>query len=192
MDVSSFMGGRWLRHTDLPTPLQNWTIQGVAEESVGQGSKAEDKVCIVFAEFPAKPAALNKTNLERVVRLYTVQSSNWIGQQLLVYRAKTTFSGKEVLCVRVNAPGIIPPLNEEGNVETIYDTMGVPYVHRPPAVQPVAPPPVATPVPQPAPVQAPAPVPAPQPVQPPPAPAAPQTEAAPWGSDAAKENPPST
>ena len=59
MDVSSFMGGRFLTHLDLPAQTQVWTIKDVKQRLVG----ADQKVCIWFHQH-AKPLGLNKTNLK--------------------------------------------------------------------------------------------------------------------------------
>ena len=62
MDVSSFLGGNFLTHVDLPLPYQVWTIGKADQQLVG----TDQKICLTFAEFPAKSLGLNKTNLRRV------------------------------------------------------------------------------------------------------------------------------
>jgi hypothetical protein len=113
MDVSSFLSGNFLTHLDLPQPSQVWTIQQAAPQLVG----TDQKICISFAEYPAKPLGLNKTNLRRIVDLYGTQAESWIGKQLQVYRSTTTYSGKVMQCVRVCGPGQAPP-------EPVCDTQG--------------------------------------------------------------------
>ena len=49
-DVSPFFGGNYLTHSDLPQPFQIWTINKVDHQMVGQGSSAEEKVCVRFSE----------------------------------------------------------------------------------------------------------------------------------------------
>ena len=44
MDVSSFMSGNWLCHTDLPQPTQVWTIRAVSQQLVG----TDTKICVQF------------------------------------------------------------------------------------------------------------------------------------------------
>ena len=137
MDVSSFMGGNFLTQLDLPQPSQAWTIAGVDQQLVG----TDQKVCLTFAEFPAKPLGLNKTNLRRIAELYSTNAGNWNGKQLLVYRSTTTYSGATRLCVRVCGATQAPP-------DPICDQQGsaVPY-QMPQQAVPVQP--VAAPVQQP-------------------------------------------
>lgn len=78
MNVSSFLGGNYLTHTDLPLPLQTWTIGKVDQQLVG----TDQKICITFGEFPTKPLGCNKTNLRRIVELYGLDGAAWSGKQL--------------------------------------------------------------------------------------------------------------
>jgi len=128
MDVSSFLGGNFLTHLDLPAPVQTWTIAKVEQQMVGQGANAEEKICVRFSEFPSKPLSLNKVNLRRIVRLYTTDATQWIGKQVLIYRSQTTYASDMVLCVRVNTPGVVPPLNERQLPEPILEKNGLPFV----------------------------------------------------------------
>jgi len=100
MNVSSFMSGNFLTHLDLPLPSQVWTISQADQQLVG----TDTKVCLKFAEFAAKPLGCNKTNLKRIVSLYGLDASAWLGQQLLVYRTTTSYGGKLMQCVRVADP----------------------------------------------------------------------------------------
>ena len=136
MDVSSFMGGNFLTHLDLPQPYQVWSINTVDQQLVGQGKTAEQKICVTFSEH-AKPLALNKTNLKRIAELYGTDANAWIGKQMLVYRSNTTFGNDTVLCVRVCGPAQAPP-------DVICDAQGNAVAYQPvvtapaPAAQPVA------------------------------------------------------
>ncbi|MEO2049631.1 MAG: hypothetical protein ABGX16_23990, partial [Pirellulales bacterium] len=115
MDVSSFLSGNYLTHLDLPLPLQAWTISKADQQLVG----TDQKVCVTFAEYPAKAIGLNKTNLRRIVELYGLDGTAWTGKQLQVYRSTTTYSGKVMQCVRVCGPGQAMPdpvCDAQGNV----------------------------------------------------------------------------
>jgi hypothetical protein len=105
MDVSSFLSGNFLTHLDLPLPLQVWTIQSAAPQLVG----TDQKICISFAEFPAKPLGCNKTNLTRIAELYGTNADGWIGKQMQVYRSTTSYSGKVMQCIRLAGPGQATP-----------------------------------------------------------------------------------
>ena len=124
-DVTSFMGGTFLTQLDLPQPYQVLQLSKVDKQQVGQGSNAEDKVCVTFAGDP-KALALNKTNLKRIAKLYSPDANSWIGKSLLVYRSTTTFSGETTLCVRVCGPQQAPP-------DPICDANGNAVVYQPQA-----------------------------------------------------------
>ena len=115
MNVSSFLNGNYLTHQDLRLNVQVWTMSKVDQQLIGD----KTKICVTFADFPAKPLALNKTNLRRIVGLYGVEAELWIGKQLRIYRSQTTFAGKGELCVRVCGPDQDPP-------DPIYDLQGNP------------------------------------------------------------------
>ena len=161
MDVSSFLGGNFLTHLDLPAPWLTWTVSQVQQQLVG----TDQKICLIFAEFPAKPLACNKTNLARAAELYSTNANAWTGRPLLVYRSTTTFQGTSRLCVRVCGPQQAPP-------DPICDQQGNAVPYQPQPLQPMA----LQPAPQTAPVQPPA--------------GAPPSPVVPWETDAATESSP--
>ena len=77
MDITSFLGGQFLAHVDLPAPFQVWTIKDAKAQIVG----TDNKVCVFFNEHH-KPLGLNKTNLKAIAQGYTVDSTQWIGRPL--------------------------------------------------------------------------------------------------------------
>lgn len=99
MDVSSFLGGRFLTHLDLPQPSQTWTVRAVTQEQI----QTDTKVCLHFNEH-AKPLGLNKTNLKIVAQAFGVQAQGWIGKAIELYRDQTFFQGKQMPCVRLRIP----------------------------------------------------------------------------------------
>ena len=142
--------------------MQTWTIAKVDQQMVGQGAQAEEKICVTFSEFRSKPLSMNKTNLKRIVRIYTTDATEWIGRQVLIYRSQTTYGSEMVLCVRLNTPGIVPPLNENRLPEPILEKNGLPFVPQRSATAQVPVQPVTAPQNPPASPQPPA-----QPVAPP-------------------------
>jgi len=126
MDVSSFLSGNFLTHVDLPQPLQVWTITKADQQLVG----TDHKICISFAEFPAKALGLNKTNLQRIADLFGLDAAAWAGKQLQVYRSTTAYSGKSMQCVRVCGTSQLP-------LESVCDAQGT-AVPAAPQQQPVA------------------------------------------------------
>ncbi len=136
MDVTSFLTGNFLTHLDLPQPQQVWTIQQANQQLVG----SDQKICVNFSEYPAKPLGCNKTNLKRIVSLYGLDASAWIGQQLLVYRSTTAYGGKSMQCVRVVGPQQ-QPLDDND-----MPTQAVALQSAAPAAQPAVQQPVVAPV----------------------------------------------
>ena len=136
MNVSSFLSGNYLTHLDLPLPLQTWTISKADQQLVG----TDQKICISFAEFPAKAIGLNKTNLKRIASLYGLDASAWVGQQLLVYRSTTAYGGQLTQCVRVVGPQQ-QPLDDND-----MPTQAVALQSAAPAAQPAVQQPVVAPV----------------------------------------------
>jgi len=155
MNVSSFLSGNFLTHVDLPQSSQCWTISKTGQQLVG----TDQKIVITFAEFPAKPLGLNKTNLGRIAKLNGFEADAWAGKQLQVYRSRTTYSGKVMPCVRVCSPQQLPP---EGVCDANGNPVGPqpapqtpPYaVLNPVGIGPVEAPPQPAPQPQAVPEQA--------------------------------------
>ncbi len=134
MDVSSFMGGSYLTHLDLPQPSQVWTVRDVKQELVG----TDTKIVVYFAEHQ-KGLGLNKVNLRVIAGAYTVQSATWVGRQLDLFKDQTQFQGKIVPCVRCRIPAAPP--------QPIAAPPAFPQPVAPQAApqQPVAPPQAASP-----------------------------------------------
>ena len=135
MDVSSFMGGSYLTHLDLPQPSQVWTVREVKQELVG----TDTKIVVYFAEHQ-KGLGLNKVNLRVIAGAYTVQSATWVGRHLDLFKDQTQFQGKIVPCVRVRIPAAPPAAVQPAPAQA---------APQPPAPLQVAPQqPVAPPAPQ--------------------------------------------
>ena len=99
MDITGFLNGRFLKHPDLPAPSQVWTVRQVAQQII----QGETKICVRFDQHE-KWLPLNMTNLNAIAIPYGVQSENWIGRPLEVYRDKTSFKDVPQDCVRVRVP----------------------------------------------------------------------------------------
>jgi hypothetical protein len=130
MDVSSQLGGSFLTNADLPAPHQVWTISKVTQELVG-GPDGDQKICVLFTEFPTKALGTNKTNLGRIADLYGRESNAWIGKQMQVYRSVTDSPKGIVNCIRLAGPQHVRP-------EAVCDQGGK-ILHIPDAVAPTAP-----------------------------------------------------
>jgi len=126
MDVSQFLGGSLLTHSDLLQPYQIGTLAKVEMRLIGQGESATQKICVTFQELPHKALGLNKTNLRRIAELYSTDSAAWIGRQLLLYRSATDFQGQRTLCVRIGGP-------QQAPAEAICDALGNAVLYQPQA-----------------------------------------------------------
>ena len=131
LDVSKFMAaGNSLTPADLPQATQTWTIKNVDQQQLGQGQKAEEKVCMHFHDHE-KFLSMNKTNLKRLVGPplnWSTDADTWVNRQVQVYRAWTEYKGDAVMGVRLWAPGQTPP-------DPIIDINGNPAVPNPLAMQ---------------------------------------------------------
>jgi len=118
MDVSGFLGGRFLNHGDLPAQSQIWTICQVVQQTI----RSETKICVLFDQHQ-KRLPLNKTNLNVIANGYGVLSEGWIGRPLEIYRDKTLFDNSLQDCVRVRVP---QPMMQTPQPATAYQTAQVP------------------------------------------------------------------
>jgi len=92
----------WLRHCDLGDRPRVVTITKVVQGELRNGKTKSRKPVVHFKEFD-KPFGLNKTNGKAIATLYTNETERWIGKQVELYPARTTFGSEEVDCVRVRA-----------------------------------------------------------------------------------------
>ena len=76
------------------------TIADVREEEVGSGEDAEDRFVLHF-EDDTKPLVLNKTNGSVLLDAFGLESDDWIGKQVILYRDRTAFRGEMVDCLRL-------------------------------------------------------------------------------------------
>lgn len=74
------------------------TIERVEKREVG--SEKVIKGVVILKEF-GRGMVLNKTNSRTIAGLYGSDTSNWLGQQITLYRSETSFQNKTVPCIRV-------------------------------------------------------------------------------------------
>ena len=185
MDISSFLGGNFLTHLDLPAQTQIWHIKDVKQGLVG----TDQKVCVWFHQH-AKPLGLNKTNLKVIAEAFGVQAAAWVGRSIEVFKSQCDYQGRLVDCIRLRVPPQAPPppsqvpavVTPAPEPQMTAATGQTPQPVAPPSAPPVAQQPVAAPqqaAPDPAVVEQ-------QPV------AAPQPEQhAPWEQPGNANSPPS-
>ena len=113
MDISSFLGGNFLTHLDLPAQTQIWHIKDVKQGLVG----TDQKVCVWFHQH-AKPLGLNKVNLKVIAEAFGVQAAAWVGRSIEVFKTQCDYQGRLVDCIRLRVPPQAPPPSQVPAVVT--------------------------------------------------------------------------
>lgn len=109
MDIRTKIGSqKFFKAADLARPAVV-AIAEVAEEVVGQGRDAEEKVVLYFSG-TEKGLVLNSTNANAIADLFGFETGNWIGGKVELFADKTAFAGKIVDCVRVRKPSLPAPV----------------------------------------------------------------------------------
>jgi hypothetical protein len=76
----------------------NATISGLKQIEVGQDK--ERRWALLFKGTDRK-LTLNVTNKDRLVKMFSAETDDWIGQKIALHGATATFGGKEVLAIRI-------------------------------------------------------------------------------------------
>jgi hypothetical protein len=106
---------KYLKHTDLGGQSRVYTVHSVSVEAVGP-EQVEKPIC--WFKETNRGLVLNVTNWDVVADLLGEDSDDWIGHQIELFPAKTTFGGKRVDCIRVQEPK--KPFKEEVGDEVPY------------------------------------------------------------------------
>jgi hypothetical protein len=94
---------KYLSATDLDDGPIVATIKSVASESVGSGEDATDKLVVKFRE-KTKPLVCNLTRAQAIADLVgSGETDRWAGCRIQIARGQTTFRGKRVACLLVEA-----------------------------------------------------------------------------------------
>lgn len=94
-DISDLLGGQYLSAENVPQPLLV-TISG-AERVTMEG---QPRLVVKFAELP-KGLLCNKCNLSTVAQLFTADTSQWVGKQIVLQSEPVQFQGRVVKGLRV-------------------------------------------------------------------------------------------
>lgn len=95
----NYSGGNYLNANDISKPF-NCRITAVDMEILRDDS---EKLCCSLSGTD-KLLLLNKTNAEELADMFGDDTDGWIGKEIQVYTAATTFQGKRVKAVRVGRP----------------------------------------------------------------------------------------
>jgi hypothetical protein len=127
LDVTSDLGGVFLRKSDVEDGPQRFSIAAVTREhfEARNGRPAQDKVVLAFAGDPTRKMSLNKTNLGIIARAWGKQASAWIGRSLLVELDESVqFAGQLVGGLRVRIPKVTPAAKRVAPPATPTDVPG--------------------------------------------------------------------
>lgn len=108
-NMNDMFPGSYLKAGDLAGKTVRLWIDDVRNEVVGD----TDKWVLYFRD-KQKGLVLNKTNAGLIAAMYGPDTDEWIGKEIKIYPAKTSFNGQMVDCVRVRVEA---PEQEAGEDE---------------------------------------------------------------------------
>jgi hypothetical protein len=95
--------GKYLQVADVDVPI-TVTIKGVDTEMVGVGDSSEQKLVATFTDGATKALVLNLTRAEAIAEIAGhADVEKWPGTSIRISRGRTTFKGKKVDCIVVDA-----------------------------------------------------------------------------------------
>jgi hypothetical protein len=109
MRTSDAFPSNYLKSADVKTKQQIATISHLEIEEVGQDK--EEKPVLHF-EDGVRPLIVNKTNFETLEEAFG-DSDDWAGHKIKIFCARTTFGGKKVDGIRVEAIAPKPALKDD-------------------------------------------------------------------------------
>ncbi len=99
-DFRTMYDSEWLHEYDLKADEVTVEITAVeAGELKTQGGKKKQPV--VRFKGAEKALALNKTNGKSIAALYGVDTADWIGKRVTLFRSTTEMAGETVRCIRI-------------------------------------------------------------------------------------------
>ena len=137
MNIDSAFPSPFIKASDLQGRDIPLTMREVKFEKVGD----DDQKPVLYFQGTEKGMVLNKTNANTIKIIYGVETSAWIGQQIVLYLMKVEFKGDLVDAIRCKAVvGVLqPPSN--GGLQPTTPTEPAPAVSATDAPTPPAPPP---------------------------------------------------
>jgi hypothetical protein len=91
---------RYLKAEDVPKP-RTLTIDSVSMEEVGEDS---DERPVIRFEGVEQGLVCNRTNGETLKEAFGADSDDWCGQEVILFKDKTSYAGKSVPCLRLRIP----------------------------------------------------------------------------------------
>jgi hypothetical protein len=109
MRTTDIFQSKFLKSEDVKTKPRVATISHLEIEAVGEDKK---KKPVLYFEDDAKPMVCNRTNFETLEEAFG-DSDDWSGRKIKIFCARTTFGGKKVDGIRVEAIVPKPALKDE-------------------------------------------------------------------------------
>ena len=100
-NVNEMFPSKWLKASDLPAGGADVVIANIVMEEVNAG---EAPKYVMHFNGKDKGIVLNKTNGLMIAHSYGVDSDNWIGKPIHLYKEPVQFQGKIVDAIRVRVP----------------------------------------------------------------------------------------
>ena len=104
-NISQFMGGKYLKKEDVPSPALV-TVARVTVENVARDDEPDEKKCVVHFEELERGLVMNSTNLQIAARaLGSDDTDDWPGGKLVIFTDENvSFGGRVVGGLRLRAP----------------------------------------------------------------------------------------
>ena len=104
-NISQFMGGKYLKKEDVPSPALV-TVARVTVENVARDDEPDERKCVVHFEELERGLVMNSTNLQIAARaLGSDDTDDWPGGKLVIFTDENvSFGGRVVGGLRLRAP----------------------------------------------------------------------------------------
>ena len=114
MNVAEMHPSKFLVVADLKGQAHKVIIDRLEQHEVGQ---EKDKKWVLFFRGKEKGLVLNVTNTNMIADSHGQETDDWAGKEIIIHKAKTSFAGKPVDCIRVRveeeAPAVVAGDGEE-------------------------------------------------------------------------------
>lgn len=107
MKVSQVFSGDYLKAVDLQGHEPTVQISAVEMKQFDDGNKL-----LISFEGKQKGLVANKTNANRIAKLYGDDTDGWVGKEIVLYTDQVDFQGSTVDAIRVRGPKKPVPAGE--------------------------------------------------------------------------------
>lgn len=109
VNINDVFPSKWLKASDVDADVLV-TINGVTMEDVGD----DDRKPVVWFKETDKGMVLNKTNSNNIASLYSPETDNWNGRQMVLATAMVDFQGKSMRALRLYPPKTVTQAPNKG------------------------------------------------------------------------------